>query len=204
MKKTKALLDFNKFSVAEKISFFRNVIDKLTNNPFFPNPDIPLTELKVLVDDLEAAMLATKDGSHTSVSAMHDKEKITDQNFHIMANYVDKIAQGDETQVLSSGFHASKQPTPRQKPILEAIKGLRSGSLKLIARAILDARSYKWQIAKDKLPLTEAEWETLGINAYASYEVEGLTPGCKYYIRMAAITSAGITDYCAPIEVWVV
>ncbi len=44
MKKTKALLDFNKFSVAEKISFFRNVIDKLTNNPFFPNPDIPLTD----------------------------------------------------------------------------------------------------------------------------------------------------------------
>jgi len=149
-------------------------------------------------------MLAAKDGSHTAVSAMHDKEKITDNTFHIMANYVDKIAQGDETQVLSSGFHGSKQPTPRQKPILEAIKGLRSGSLKLIARAILDARSYQWQIAKDKLPLTEAEWETLGINAYATFEVEGLTPGCKYYIRVAAITSQGLTDYCAPIKVWVV
>ena len=204
MKKTKALLDFTKFSLAEKIIFFRNVIDKLTDNPFFPNPDIPLTELQALVDDFEAAMLATKDGSHTAVSAMHDKEKIIDHNFHLMANYVDKIADGDETQVLSSGFHGSKQPNPRQKPILEAIKGLRSGSLKLIARAILDARSYQWQIAKDKLPLTEDEWETLGINAYATFEVEGLTPGCKYYIRMAAITSKGLTDYCVPIEVWVV
>ena len=157
MKKTKALLDFTKFSLAEKIIFFRNVIDKLTDNPFFPNPDIPLTELQALVDDFETAMLATKDGSHTAVSAMHDKEKIIDHNFHLMANYVDKIADGDETQVLSSGFHGSKQPNPRQKPILEAIKGLRSGSLKLIARAILDARSYQWQIAKDKLPLTEDE-----------------------------------------------
>jgi len=87
---------------------------------------------------------------------------------------------------------------------LEVIKGLRSGSLKLIARTILDTRSYKWQIAKDKLPTTEAEWETLGINAYATYEVEELTPGCKYYIRVVAITSKGLTDYCAPIEVWVV
>ncbi len=48
MKKTKALLDFNKFSIAEKISFFRNVIAKLTDNPFFPNPDVPLSELKAL------------------------------------------------------------------------------------------------------------------------------------------------------------
>jgi len=75
IKKIKALLDFNKFSIAEKIYFFRNVIAKLTDNPFFPNPDVPLSELKALFDDFEAAMLAAKDGSHTAVSAMHDKEK---------------------------------------------------------------------------------------------------------------------------------
>lgn len=66
MKKTKALLDFTKFSLAEKIIFFRNVIDKLTDNPFFPNPDIHLTELQVQVDDFEVAMLAAKDSSHTA------------------------------------------------------------------------------------------------------------------------------------------
>jgi hypothetical protein len=42
------------------------VIDKLTDNPFFPNPDIHLTELQVQVDDFEAAMLAAKDSSHTA------------------------------------------------------------------------------------------------------------------------------------------
>ena len=107
-------------------------------------------------------MLVAKDGSHTAVSAMHDKEKTTDNTFHILANYIDKIADGDETQVLSSGFHVSKQPTPRQKPILEAIKDLHSGSLKLIARAILDARSYKLQ--KTNYPsqkMNGKRWESM-------------------------------------------
>ena len=68
-------------------------------------------------------MFAAKDGSHTAVSVMHDKEKIADKTFHIVANYVDKIADGDETQILSSGFHGSKQPTPRQKTHLGGHQG---------------------------------------------------------------------------------
>ncbi len=45
MKKIEVLLDFATFSVTEKVTFYRNIIDKLTDNPSFNNPDVPLTEV---------------------------------------------------------------------------------------------------------------------------------------------------------------
>jgi hypothetical protein len=46
-----------------------------------------------------------KDGAHTAVSAMHASEVSIDDIFRVLAAYVNRIAAGDETQILSSGFH---------------------------------------------------------------------------------------------------
>ncbi|MEI6066650.1 MAG: hypothetical protein WCP96_04900 [Methylococcaceae bacterium] len=50
MKKIKVLLDFIKLSVAEKIAFYRNIIAKLTDNPAYPTPEVPLADAKTAVD----------------------------------------------------------------------------------------------------------------------------------------------------------
>ena len=41
---------------------------------------------------------------------MHDNEKAVDTLFRHLAHYVDKIADGDEITLLSSGFQEIKQP----------------------------------------------------------------------------------------------
>ena len=58
------------------------------------------------------------------------------------AHYVDSIANGDETKIISSGFHESKQPIPFNKPALSVMDTAHSGIIKLIAKAILGARAY--------------------------------------------------------------
>jgi hypothetical protein len=40
MKRAKAILDFIKFSISEKITFYYNVIAKLTGNILFTKPDV--------------------------------------------------------------------------------------------------------------------------------------------------------------------
>ena len=50
-------------------------------------------------------------------------------------------------------------------------------------------------MAKDALPTADEEWAIIGQTAKSSFEKEGLTPGGKYYFRVAAITSNGMTDY---------
>ena len=58
MKKIKVLYDFVLFTIAEKLGFYNNVLDKLTGNPFFTAPYISLTEVKAKLDAFEAAILA--------------------------------------------------------------------------------------------------------------------------------------------------
>ena len=69
MKKIKVLYDFVIFAIAEKLGFYKNVMDKLSNNPFFTAPYISLTDVKAKLDAFEAAILAAADGGHTAISA---------------------------------------------------------------------------------------------------------------------------------------
>jgi hypothetical protein len=195
MKRVKAILDFIKLAVAAKISFYRNVITKLTDSPIYVTPDVPLTEAKASVDKLETAFIAAKDGSHTAVSAMYDAEDAADDIFRILAAYVNRISAGDETAILSSGFNSSKQPVTSQKAVLAVEDGDNSGSVYLVARAIDRAGAYIWQFAKGSLPATEEGWTQAGHSTRAYYELPGLTVGSIYYFRFAAITPDGTTDY---------
>ena len=200
MKKIKVVLDFIQFAVSQKIAFYRNVIAKLTDNPIYPNPEVPLADAKAVVDDFEAASVAARDGGHTAVSNMHDKETAADAVFRILVNYVINIADGDETKILSSGFHGSKQPVAQQKARLVVNNGSHSGSVKLVAKAIDKAGAYIWQYAKDALPTNESEWITVASTTQSYYELDGLTVAATYYFRVAAVTPSGTTDFCAPVS----
>jgi len=199
MKKLKVILDFIRFAIAEKIAFYRSVILSLTDNDAFPTPDVSLTSAKTAVDDLENAFIASKDGSRTAISVMHDKEEAADAILRTLAAYVDRMAAGDETKILSSGFHLSKQPTPIQKAPLTVEDGANSGSVKLVAKAVEKAGAYIWQHAKDALPETESEWINSGTSTRSYYELTGLTVASKYYFRVAAVTPDGTSDFCAPV-----
>ena len=195
MKKVRALLDFIRFSIPVKIAFYYNVIAKLTGSSLFPSPDVSLTEVKAAIDALEASHLASKDGSHTAISAMYDAEENADYMFRLLVAYVNRVANGDETTILSSGFHVSKQPTSIQKPLLSVVDGDNSGCVYLVARAIEKAGAYIWQIAKDKLPETEEEWAIAGHSTQAFFRVSDLTVAGKYYFRVAAVTPTGTLDF---------
>lgn len=199
MKKLKVVFDFIKLSIAAKIEFYRNVVANLTGNIRFPTPDAPLEDAKASVDALESNHLAAKDGSRTAVSAMHAAEEKADDVFRILANYVSRVADSDETAILSSGFHTTKQPATSQKADISAENGDNSGSVWLVARAIDKAGAYIWQYSKDVLPDTEEGWITTAHTTQSYYQQTGLTVACKYYFRVAAITTTGTTDFTAAV-----
>jgi len=89
MRKIKVLLDFIKYSVSEKLVFYRHVMSNLLDNPAFPNPYVSLADVKTDVDHFETAILAAQDGGHTAVSALHDSEEVVDDDFRTLALYVD-------------------------------------------------------------------------------------------------------------------
>jgi len=186
------------------VSDYHNVIAKLTGNPTFMSPDPTLAEALALLTQLEAAIVSASDGSHTAISALHDYELATDKVFRGLALYVDKIADGDETKILSAGFQANNDRAPRVKVPLLANDGSHSGCVNLISDTHPKGCAYIFRFSKDVLPIDANGWIVVATVAQSKYEVSGLVVGCYYYFDVAVVTPTGTTDFCAPVKKLVV
>ncbi len=199
MKKSKVTVDFIKYSPVNKASHYHTVIDHMTNNSLFPTPDATLIDAQKVVDALDRAILAAADGGHLAISAMNDAVVAADAVFRILAAYVERIALGDETSIISSGFHFSKQPTPRNKEILAAKNGSHSGSVLLDTLRVERGVVYVWQMFKGKIPDNESDWVQIGITTQTSFEINNLDIANIYYFRVATVTPDGLQDFSAPV-----
>ena len=200
MKKPKPVFDFAQYAIAEKISFFRHVNSQLYGNPLYPKPDIPEAEATAVVDALEAAMQAAKEGGPAAISALHGAAERADTLYRNLAHYVERIAAGDETSILSSGFHISKQPVITPKPELAAHDGEHSGDVKLVGKAKERAAAYHWQMSKESDDGTDGVWVDIGTSTRATFVVSGLQIMKRYKFRYAVITPDGTSDYCESVS----
>ena len=125
---------------------------------------------------------------------MHDSEKACALLFRNIASYVNRIANGDESKILSSGFHCSTPYPNRDKPVLAITDGSHSGSAIGTHKAVPKAGSYVWEINK------AIGWVQVAITTQTTYLFEGLLVGSVVEFRSAAVTPEGITDFCAPVS----
>jgi hypothetical protein len=204
MKVVKTLLDFILFPVNDKIEFYRYIALQLANTILFPTLDIPISTINAIIDDFEAAVLAASDGSQSAKAVMRDKEKIADNLFRKLALFVDKVADGDETIIIKSGFHASKQPTPFQKASIALNHGAHSGSINVVMRAVLGAVAYRVKYRLKTLLGPVGEWIEVDITTVAHCLIEDLIPGSKYEVIFASISSPGTSDYSEPVTIIVI
>ncbi len=195
MTRSKVLLDFVNLSIGPKVLTYKYVIDCLTSNPLYTSPDVPISELTLILSNFEAAILAAADGNHIAKAALRNAEDLADTAYRNEAAYVQRVSNGDEAKILSSGFSVAKPHGPHHKAVLAAIDALNSGELKLVAQTVEKAGSYDWQMSED-----DKIWVTIGQSTAASYFVTGLTPVKIYYFRYRAVTTQGVTDYCEPIS----
>jgi len=199
MKKVKPVLDFIKFSVSEKIEFFRNIVSKMTGNASFPSPDITLATATTQINTLETDVAAAKSGAHQSVAKMHQSLKIVDTTFHKLASYVDRIADGNDAIILSSGFHISKQPEPRRTKTFEVNAGENPGEIELAHKTVQGAKSYVWQYSIGTLPTDEKQWIYCDSTTKAKFKITGLESATKAWFRVLAVTINGTQPCSDPV-----
>ncbi len=156
------------------------------------------------VDALEVASIAAQDGSHLNISIRNDAEKVVNEIFRNLANYVEFIALGDETIILSSGFNTSKQPVINHKEILTVMPGSHSGSVKLTTPGEARVSACAWRMRKVSKTSIENEWVQITITTQMTYEVTGLEPGVTYEFQVSKITPDGMADYCLPVPIIVI
>ena len=114
MKKVKVLRNFTHISDEMRIELARNVVSKMTGNPLFATPDLPLADFTSKADNLEQKFIAAMRGGDVETAELRVARLDIIDAFDTEAMYVDRIAKGDELVVLSSGFFTTKQPNPKR------------------------------------------------------------------------------------------
>ena len=199
MKKVTVLLNFIRLRIALKLGFYKTVIQMMTGNKSFTNPDVPLTELSAALVVFEKNFIDAQNGSHEAVIKQHQSEQVIDELMRKTASYVDRVADGDAAMIVSAGFEPSKQPDSAMRPLFEVEAGENPGEVVLRCKAITGARSYNWQMSHETVPVTEAGWIFAGSTTKISFTIPNLVSLSKYWFRFCAVKTDGMTPWSTPI-----
>jgi hypothetical protein len=176
------------------LALLRYVLSKLTGNPNFATPAVPLADMATLGDELEVAIQKAKHGGLED-RLLRDK-KLTDARDMLrkQANYVRLIGNGDAAILASSGFELAKTPEPIGLPGTPAIRFVRmtgkQGEAVVSWTAQHGADAYHVRLA-EKDPNIHNEWQVVGITTKARFTLTDLESYKPYWVSVSAIGAAG-------------
>ena len=189
-------LNLKSLTVTEKIAKGRQIVTAMSNNPSFPNPNPPLTEVTTALDELTQAFAlvqAAKSEVTTRVVTQDNVGAKVDEVLTKLASYVESVAGKDETLITSPGMVTKSSPSSPSLPsvpqALSASAGEHEGEIDLVWKAVPNARSYTIESSQD--PATPASWTHVGIATSASKLITNLTTGKRYWFRVAAVSAGG-------------
>ena len=187
-------LGLHLLSVPQKITLARRVLEYMTGNSNFPSPLPMLADIVAATDALELAQQALPGGpAATEIRNLREKE--WDVKMSNLQAYVESIAQGDPEIALSSGMalRDPKKPVgilPAPEWVIVRV-GVATGSAKLRWKANRKSSGYRIEATTDP----SLGWPMVFQSEKASIKIDGLTPGVKYYFRVATLSRAGYEGY---------
>jgi hypothetical protein len=165
--------------------FASSVIVGMTNNPAFPNPLVPLTELSGLQTDYWQKHVAALDGGTILTAAKTAARAALTDGLRHQGLYVQGVER-DLPTLLSSGYSAASRNTAQTQlasPWILKVLNDFSGQLTLRVTPIRNARNYQLQIQGG-----DGAWQEAGFFTQARrMVVPNLTPGTVYNLRVRAL-----------------
>jgi hypothetical protein len=167
----------------------RCVVNKMEDNPVFPNPPAALAELKKIIPEYQSA-LAHALGRDIEIVALKDKKKkivlnLLDQ----LATYATIICKGDRTLLLSSGFDITKAGGAGHAPAIEKLEVIlgESGEVTIRIKNATAAVAFMFEYTTES-PEPNTIWKSRG-SSLRAHTIKGLTSGKRYWFRGVAIGS---------------
>ena len=176
------------YNLAGKVS-----TNMVANKLVFPSPDPTMEAFGVEITKLDACIKA-KDGSKQKNQALADQAEVVHGMLKSEIIYVNKVAGGDKTIILLSGFDCNEDSTVKDIPGKVLIKRIEDGSVscsaKIYIEALADADRYKIETATALTEVTD--WKTvLDFGALNKLEIGNLIRGREIYIRVTGGNTHG-------------
>lgn len=179
---------FNRGRDGDLVNHGYRAVDNMTNNPFFPEPNPTVAELMQATQEYQQALYDAEGRDQKLVSVKNDKRAILRKLLTQMAEYVNSVARGDRTKLLSSGFRLARNREDGDE--LKAISELEvqlggPGEATIRVKRVAGAKAYNHEYTTGVVT-NESVWVTKTI-VEPLCTFKGLQPGVKYSFRVIAI-----------------
>jgi len=196
----KVSLGFVRLSDSELSDFSVTVVTKMTNNPSYPTPTVPLGDITAANAAFTAAIAAAAQGGTQLTAAKNAERDNILSLLRTQAAYVQSIAMDDLTMLLSSGFwnnatDRTRKPLP--KPAILNIDNFATTQLMVKAEPLDNARSYEARVR-----VGNQEWKSVGVFTKArGMLLPDLVPGTMYDVQVRGVGgTTGYSDWSDPVS----
>lgn len=184
----KIIIDYKKLSNGAFATKVQTIINSLRGNESFANPVPTLEELTAALENFMNAVVAAGNGSKPAI-VIRDQSRIALADLvRQLGLFVMFIANGDATILAGSGYDLAKARSSQnlETPGLVKMKdGISSGMLTVSIPKPVGGKGYIHELTAD--PLTaDSVWLSVA-SSNVKHTFENLTPGKKYWSRVAAI-----------------
>ncbi|WP_270088432.1 hypothetical protein [Sphingobacterium sp. SYP-B4668] len=197
--KAKALIGFARMKDDELMVAATTIIGAMTTNPHFTTPTPALDDVQGLLDDFTAKLAAARKRGSPEDTAIKDesKEPLT-LALQQLAYYVNSVAQGKLSVLLSSGFATTAPATASLVPLpvqgLKASDGRQSGQVRIDFLAQKRVLLYEYSYRKVTVP-TQAWGERMVTTSSRGNIIAPLEVGEWYEFRVRAVNTQGPGDW---------
>lgn len=180
-------------SAPKLILFGRLVVQKMSNNTWFPSPDLPLDQLTQDLDGLEVAETTARNGGKGTVAARNLAQQTVCEDLVILKGYVRKICNqnpGQADLIIESSGMTRKQYTKPDKAELAARLGRLPETIRLDAKARRGSL-YEWQWSSNG----GQTWLALDITDVANATLSSVTAETTYSFRFRTKRKGVVSEW---------
>lgn len=196
----KTSLSFGSLPDADLVEFTDTIITKMTGNPAFTTPAVPLPVLTTKkMEFLDSIVAASQGGLGFTAAKDAERDELLPL-LRTQASYVQTVSNDDAAVILSSGFSVNstnRTSAPLAKPSIDVIENNASTQLLVKVTTIPNARAYEVRINSG-----DGKWVNAGVFTKSRYILlENLTPGSTYTIQVRAVGGkTGYSDWSDPVS----
>lgn len=208
MAKTKALIGFIKMKDDELMILGNTVINAMTGNVNFATPSPALEVVKTLLEDFSVKLaIARKRGSPEDTARKDESKEPLAEAMQQLAYYVNGIAKGHLSTLLSSGFPTSMPAVgsivPAQVQGLKVSDGRQSGQVRLdFDSQGKSVRLYEYCYRTLETP--DPEWsDRLTTTSSRGNIIAPLNVAQLYEFKVRAVNSKGPGDWSQTVSILV-
>jgi hypothetical protein len=163
----------------------------------FPAPSPAYAVARSDISALDLAEVATKTRTTGSVAVRDDKRKVVVADMHQLHSYVQQLANAnpEQAELIAQGAAMTLRKKPSRHKSDLSVKHVVSGTVTVIAKAVLGGHAHEWQYSTDG-----KTWTSVAASLKASTTITGLQTGVLTYFRHRAITKVGPDEWSQPVS----